>query len=58
MCFVLLKTTMMCMCRIICLKQINGCVESIICATSCICDNVCVIFFVAIVVVVISNTSR
>jgi hypothetical protein len=30
MCFVLLETTMMCMCRIICLKQINGCVKLII----------------------------
>jgi hypothetical protein len=29
---------MMCMCTTICLKQINGCVEPIICATLCIYD--------------------
>jgi hypothetical protein len=39
MCFVLLETIMMCMCRTMCLKQINGCVVPIICATSCICDQ-------------------
>jgi hypothetical protein len=38
MCFVLLETTMI-MCRTICLKQINGCVEPIISATSCMCDQ-------------------
>jgi hypothetical protein len=39
MCFVLLQTTTVCMCRTICLKQINGCIEPIICATSCMCDQ-------------------
>jgi hypothetical protein len=38
MCFMLLETTMMCMCITICFKQINGCVEPIICPTSCICE--------------------
>jgi hypothetical protein len=38
MCFILLKTNMMCMCITICFKQINGCVESIICPTSYICE--------------------
>jgi hypothetical protein len=37
--YVLLKTTMLCMCRIMCLQPINGCVEPIICATLCICDQ-------------------
>jgi hypothetical protein len=37
--FVLLKTTMLCMCRTICLKPINRCVEPNIYATSCICDQ-------------------
>jgi hypothetical protein len=39
MCFMLLEITMMCMCRTICLKQINKCVESINCANSCMCDQ-------------------
>jgi hypothetical protein len=38
MCFILLKTNMMCMRITICFKQINGCVESIICPTSYICE--------------------
>jgi integral membrane sensor domain MASE1 len=66
--YVLLKTTMLYMCRTMCLKPINRCVEPIICATSCICDlcmnylfidQFLVLFngwiFFAIVVVVISN---
>jgi hypothetical protein len=39
MCFVLSETTMMCMCRTICLKQINGCVEPIIYVTSYMCGQ-------------------
>jgi hypothetical protein len=39
MCYVLLEITMLCMCVIMCLKLINGCVEPIICANSCIHDQ-------------------
>jgi hypothetical protein len=52
--FLLLKTTMLCMCRTMCLKPINRCVEPIIYATSCICDTLC---FVVNVIVLISNIS-
>jgi hypothetical protein len=50
--FVLLETTILYMCKIMCLKPINVCVEPIICVISCICDTLC---FVANVVVLISN---
>jgi hypothetical protein len=36
-CFVLLESTMICMCTTIFFKQINRCVQPIICATPCIC---------------------
>jgi hypothetical protein len=46
MCCVLLETTMLCMSRTMCFKQIYGCVELIICATSCICDQCITYLFV------------
>jgi hypothetical protein len=63
MCCVLLETTMLCMSRTICLKPIDGCVELIICATSCICDLANYLWYlmdeffclVTILVVVMSN---
>jgi hypothetical protein len=39
MCYVLLETTMLCMCRTIYLKPVNECVEPIIYTTSCIYDQ-------------------
>jgi hypothetical protein len=65
MCYVLLQITMLCMWKTMCLKSINGCVEPIICGTSCICFgaqilvllNGWVFYLVVIVVVVISNMS-
>jgi hypothetical protein len=40
------STTMLCMCRAMCFKQIYGLVELIICATSCICDKCITYLFV------------
>jgi hypothetical protein len=45
MCCVLLKITMSCMCGTMCLKLIYGCVELIICVTSCICDQ-CITYLI------------
>jgi hypothetical protein len=64
MCYVLLQITMLCMWKTMCFKPIDGCVEPIICDTSCICDLANYLWYlmdeffclVAILVVVMSNT--
>jgi hypothetical protein len=47
MCYVLLETILLRMWTTICLEPINGCVEPIICDTSCICDQ-CMSFFLVL----------
>jgi hypothetical protein len=54
MCYVLLQTTMLCMWTIMCLEPINGCVEPIICDTSCKCDQ-CMSFFFGAQILVLLN---
>jgi hypothetical protein len=50
-----LETTMLCMCRTMCLKPIYGYVELIICATSCICDQCITYLYVGQLLVVLNG---